>query len=129
MSELKTPYELIGGATKVGELVDRFYDLMALEEQFADLRAMHAQDLSMAREKLTLFLIGWMGGPDLFSAKYGHPMLRAKHLPLKIGLKERNQWLACMYRAMEDCGVQGEFATRLEQALFNTADWMRNQPN
>ena len=58
MSELKTPYELIGGATKVGELVDRFYDLMALEEQFADLRAMHAQDLSMAREKLTLFLIG-----------------------------------------------------------------------
>lgn len=129
MSEQKTPYELIGGSDKVEELVDRFYDLMALEDPFTDLRAMHAQDLSIAREKLTLFLIGWMGGPDVYSPKYGHPMLRAKHLPFKIGLKERNQWLACMYRAMEDCGIEGEFATRLERALFNTADWMRNQPN
>lgn len=129
MSAQKTPYELIGGADKVNTLVDRFYDLMALEDLFADLRAMHPSDLTISREKLKLFLIGWMGGPDVYSPKYGHPMLRARHLPFKIGLKERNLWLACMYRAIEDCGIEGEFATRLEESLFNTADWMRNQPS
>ena len=129
MSAQKTPYELIGGADKVNTLVDRVYDLMALEDLFADLRAMHPSDLTISREKLKLFLIGWMGGPDVYSPKYGHPMLRARHLPFKIGLKERNLWLACMYRAIEDCGIEGEFATRLEESLFNTADWMRNQPS
>ena len=129
MSERKNPYEIIGGAAKVEELVDRFYDLMALEGPFAELRAMHSHDLSGSREKLKLFLSGWLGGPDIYSPKYGHPMLRARHLPFKIGMKERNQWLACMYRSMEDCGIDGEIGAQLEESFFNTADWMRNQPN
>jgi hemoglobin len=129
MTERQSIYEAIGGIDKVDELVDRFYDLMALEPIFSDLRAMHAQDLSTSREKLKFFLTGWMGGPDIYSPKYGHPMLRARHLPFKIGLKERNQWLACMYKAMEDCGIEGSAAKQLEESFFNTADWMRNQPN
>ena len=129
MSERKSPYEAIGGIDKVDELVDRFYDLMALERGLAELRAMHPPDLSDSREKLKFFLTGWMGGPDVYSPKYGHPMLRARHLPFKIGIKERNQWLVCMYKAMEDCGITGEVATQLEEAFLKTADWMRNQPN
>lgn len=129
MDTQKNPYELIGGSQKVDELVDRFYDLMALDESFAQLRAMHAPDLASSREKLKLFLSGWLGGPDIYSPKYGHPMLRARHLPFKIGLNERNQWLACMYQAMEDCEITGELGARLEESFFNTADWMRNQPN
>ena len=118
MKEQKSLYESIGGIDKVDELVDCFYDLMALEETLSDLRAMHPADLSGSREKLKFFLTGWMGGPDIYSPKYGHPMLRARHLPFKIGMKERNQWLTCMYQALEDCGIKG-----------NIADWMRNQPN
>jgi hemoglobin len=129
MSEKKSPFEAIGGIDKVDELVDRFYDLMALETGLAELRAMHPSDLSGSREKLKFFLTGWMGGPDIYSPKYGHPMLRARHLPFKIGIKERNQWLVCMYRAMEECGIEGEVAKQLEEAFLNTADWMRNQPN
>ncbi|MDF9787268.1 group II truncated hemoglobin [Polynucleobacter sphagniphilus] len=129
MSERKSPYEAIGGIDKVDELVDRFYDLMALESGLVELRAMHPPDLSDSREKLKFFLTGWMGGPDVYSPKYGHPMLRARHLPFKIGIKERNQWLVCMYKAMEDCGITGEVATQLEEAFLKTADWMRNQPN
>ncbi|MDH6248072.1 group II truncated hemoglobin [Polynucleobacter sphagniphilus] len=129
MSERKGPYEAIGGIDKVDELVDRFYDLMALESGLVELRAMHPPDLSDSREKLKFFLTGWMGGPDVYSPKYGHPMLRARHLPFKIGIKERNQWLVCMYKAMEDCGITGEVATQLEEAFLKTADWMRNQPN
>jgi hemoglobin len=129
MSESKSLYESIGGIDKIDELVDRFYDLMALESGLSDLRDMHPQDLTGSREKLKFFLTGWMGGPDIYSQKYGHPMLRARHLPYKIGSKERNQWLICMYQAMEDCGIDGEAAKQLEESFLNTADWMRNQPN
>ena len=122
-------YEAIGGIDKVDELVDRFYDLMALEPQFAELQAIHPPDSTSSREKLKFFLTGWMGGPDIYSPKYGHPMLRARHLHFKIGIQERNQWLACMYRALEECGIDGNIAKQLEESLFNTADWMRNQPN
>jgi hemoglobin len=129
MNEEQNPYELIGGTDKVSELVDRFYDLMDLEPSFEELRMMHSSDLSSSREKLKLFLSGWLGGPDLYSPQFGHPRLRARHLPFKIGLKERNLWLACMYQAMSECGIHGEIAARLEESFFNTADWMRNQPN
>lgn len=127
--EKQSIYEAIGGIDKVDELVDRFYDLMALEPQFAELQAIHPPDSTSSREKLKFFLTGWMGGPDIYSPKYGHPMLRARHLHFKIGIQERNQWLACMYRALEECGIDGNIAKQLEESLFNTADWMRNQPN
>jgi len=129
MSKRKSLYDSIGGIEKVGELVDRFYDLMVLEPSLTELRAMHPQDISGSREKLKFFLTGWMGGPDVYSPKYGHPMLRARHLPYKIGLKERNQWLTCMYQALEDCAIDGGIAKQLEESFFNTADWMRNQAN
>lgn len=129
MSERQNLYESIGGVDKVDELVDRFYDLMALEHRFAQLRNMHPHDLTDSREKLKFFLTGWMGGPDIYSLKYGHPMLRARHLPFKIGMEERNQWLACMYQAMEECGINENVGKQLEESFFNTADWMRNQPN
>ncbi|WP_114662639.1 group II truncated hemoglobin [Polynucleobacter necessarius] len=129
MTHRQTIYESIGGIDKVDELVDRFYDLMSLEPQFAALRAMHPQDLSTSREKLKFFLTGWMGGPDIYSPKYGHPMLRAHHLPFKIGVVEHDQWLACMYRSLAECGVEGNVAKQLEESPFNTANWMRNQPN
>ena len=129
MSEKKSLYETIGGIEKIDELVDRFYDLMTLEPDLSELRSMHPQDLSGSREKLKFFLAGWMGGPDIYSPKYGHPMLRARHLPFKIGLRDRNQWLICMYKAMEQCDIEGEVAAQLEESFFNTADWMRNQPN
>jgi hemoglobin len=129
MSERKSLYDSIGGIEKVDELVDRFYDLMVLEPSLTELRAMHPQDISGSREKLKFFLTGWMGGPDIYSPKYGHPMLRARHLPYKIGLKERNQWLTCMYQALEDYCIDGDIAKQLEESFFNTADWMRNQAN
>ena len=129
MTEKIAIYQSIGGIDQIDQLVDRFYDLMALEPVFSDLRAMHPEDLSTSREKLKFFLTGWMGGPDIYSPKYGHPMLRARHLPFKIGLKERNQWLACMYQAMEECGIDSNVAKQLEESFFNTADWMRNQPH
>ena len=122
-----TPYERLGGEQKVRELVERFYDLMDTEPEFLAIRGLHQPDMARAREKLFLFLSGWLGGPQLYVQKHGHPMLRARHLPFAIGESERDQWVACMSRAMQEVGVEETLRERLAQAFFQTADFMRNR--
>ena len=85
----RTPFELIGGEDAVRRLVDRFYDVMDTAPEAAGIRALHPPTLDLSREKLFLFLTGWMGGPPLYVERYGHPMLRARHLPFPIGEEER----------------------------------------
>ncbi len=123
----ETPFALLGGDAAVRALVDRFYDLMDLEGDFTAIRQLHAADLGHARDKLYMFLCGWLGGPSLYIERYGHPMLRARHLPFAIGTRERDQWLACMNQAMVEQGVAEDLRQRLQQAFFQTADWMRNR--
>lgn len=122
-----TPYQRLGGAERVRALVDRFYDLMDLEPAYADLRRVHGYDLASARDKLRWFLSGWLGGPDLYIERFGHPRLRARHLPFSIGIVERDQWMACMNQAMVEEGVEEDLRVRLVQAFFQTADWLVNQ--
>ena len=123
----QTPYELVGGDAKVRELVDHFYDLMDFEPAYRQLRAVHGRSLESAREKLYQFLSGWLGGPPLYTDKYGPPMLRARHLPFAIGDVEGDQWMACMRQAMEETHVPQELRGALGDAFQKTADWMRNK--
>ena len=121
-------FEWIGGEAKVHALVERFYDLMDLEPAYKELRAVHGNALDDARQKLFWFLSGWLGGPQHYIERYGHPRLRARHMPFKIGLVERDQWLACMDQAMGEVGVDEALRAKLREAFFGTADWMRNTP-
>lgn len=123
----KTMYDLIGGDQRVRELVDRFYDLMDLETDFATLRAMHPPTLEGSRDKLYHFLSGWSGGPDLYTLRYGNAFLRARHLPFSIGTSARDQWLLCMVLAMQGLGIAEDDQDILLNAFFRTADWMRNK--
>jgi len=122
----QTPFEWIGGEPVLRQMVDRFYDLMDLEPGYAALRASHGSTLDKARDHLFWFLCGWMGGPDYFVERFGHPRLRARHMPFKIGILERDQWLACMDQAMGDTGIDPVLRERLKTSFFQTADWMRN---
>ena len=119
-------FERLGGEAAVRTLVDRFYDLMDLEPHYAGIRGLHPAALEGSRDKLHWFLCGWLGGPDLYVQRLGHPRLRARHLPYAIGQSERDQWLACMAQAMRERGIEATLAERLHAAFFNTADWMRN---
>ena len=121
-----TPFDLIGGEPAVRQLVTRFYDLMDEDPDYFAIRKLHPATLEGSREKLTKFLMGWMGGPPLYEQEFGHPRLRARHLPYKISITERDQWLGCMSRAMVDIGVEGKLRARLAQSFFQTADWVRN---
>lgn len=121
-----TPYARLGGERAVRALVDRFYDLMELEPRYAELRAVHPTTLEGSRDKLFWFLSGWLGGPDLYISRFGHPRLRARHLPYPIGVRERDQWLACMAQAMDEQDFDPVLAARLKESFAGTADWMRN---
>jgi hemoglobin len=123
-----TPFEWIGGEAKVHALVERFYDLMDLEPKYAELRAAHGSHLERARQNLFWFLCGWLGGPQHYTDRFGHPRLRMRHMPFKIGIVERDQWLQCMDQAMGEVGVDETLRTRLKESFFQTADWMRNAP-
>lgn len=122
-----TPFQLVGGESAVRGLVDRFYDLMELEPAYAALRAAHGPSLDAAREKLFWFLCGWLGGPQHYIERFGHPRLRARHLPFSIGILERDQWLLCMDQAMHETGLPEALVDRLNKSFFETADWMRNR--
>jgi hemoglobin len=122
-----TAYELIGGEPAVRTLVDRFYDLMDLEPAYRELRVLHPDSLDGSRDKLFWFLCGWLGGPSHYVERFGHPRLRARHLPYAIGIRERDQWMACMRQAMAERSIATDLAERLGESFFNTADWMRNR--
>lgn len=114
-------YDLIGGETGVRRLVERFYDIMDTDPTAIDLRALHAPDLAPMRQTLFEFMSGWLGGPRLYRR-----CVMSAHRPFSIGEKERDQWLACMRRAMADSGVSREVRDLLEKPLFSMADFMRN---
>ena len=122
-----TPFAWMGGEEKIKALVERFYDLMDLEPGYAALRAAHGPELAHARERLNWFLCGWMGGPQHYTERFGHPRLRMRHMPFAIGITERDQWLACMNQAMQETGVDDALRERLDKSFFQTADWMRNK--
>jgi hemoglobin len=123
----ESTYLTLGGDTAVRALVDRFYDLMDLEPAYQVIRRLHPSTLDGSRDKLYWFLSGWLGGPNLYVDRFGHPRLRARHLPYAIGIAERDAWLACMTQAMREQHIDDSLAERLLQAFFGTADWMRNK--
>lgn len=102
MEKSITPYELIGGESAVKQLVHRFYELMdELPEAYA-VRQLHPESLAGSEEMLFEYLSGWLGGPNLYIAKKGHPRLRMRHAPYAIGLKERDEWMMCMTQALTE---------------------------
>jgi len=86
-----TPYDAIGGEQAILSLVERFYFYMDSLPEAQGIRAIHQHNLASAKDKLFKFLSGWLGGPNLFIEEFGHPMLRARHLPFLIGEAERDQ--------------------------------------
>lgn len=124
---METHYQRIGGEDVIRRLVDRFYDLMDEDPDYYGIRKLHGKDLSESRSKLFMFLSGWTGGAQLYTEKFGHPRLRQRHMPFAIGESERDQWMGCMVRAMDDVGVDEKLRQELTAAFWKTADFMRNK--
>lgn len=120
-------YERIGGAEKVRALVQRFYQIMDELPESYGIRKLHPESLQGSEDKLFKFLSGWMGGPQLFIEQHGHPMLRQRHLPFPIGNSERDQWLMCMQKALQDVVEDAALRAELNASFAKVADHMRNR--
>ncbi len=119
-------YTALGGEQRLSELVNCFYDHMETLVETQSIREMHAKSLKVSRKKLFMFLSGWLGGPDLYIEKYGHPMLRRRHMPFSIGAKESQQWLLCMQKAMDELSIDGDLRITLDRSFHQTAVHMHN---
>ncbi len=121
-----TPYDLIGGEATVRRLADRFYEIMDTDPGAARIRAMHAKDLAQIRQLLFEFLSGWLGGPPLYFQRSEHRCIMSAHRPYAIGEAERDEWMMCMRRAMDNCALTGEMRAVMDQAFLRMANLFRN---
>jgi hemoglobin len=122
-----TAFAYFGGQPVIDQLVDRFYQHMDTLPEAHGIRAMHAADLAPINTTLRKYLGEWLGGPKLYSAERGHPMLRARHLPFSIGIAERDAWLACMNAAIDETLPECPAREDVRAAISRLADWMRNR--
>ncbi len=125
----RTPYEALGGGEVIARIVNRFYDLMEGEEQYAPLRAMHAEDLAPMRASLAGWLSAWAGGPkDWFEQNPGKCVMSA-HRGLGVTRETASQWADAMARAIADCGPEdGELAKAMAERLDMMARGMAQEP-
>ena len=120
-------YEMLGGETGVRSLVNRFYDLIDSAPEAQNIRRLHAKSLNQSREKLFMFLSGWSGGPQLYIQRFGHPRLRMRHMPFPIGTVERDEWLWCMNKALDQSQLDPGVVEYLKNHFKEAADFLRNQ--
>jgi hemoglobin len=119
-----TFFEAIGGEPAFRKLVAEFYAGVATDPL---LRPMYPEaDLGPAAERLTLFLMQYWGGPNTYSAQRGHPRLRMRHAPFRVGPAERDAWLRHMRRAVDSLDLPAEQATTLWDYLERAAYFMVN---
>jgi hemoglobin len=122
-----TPYDRVGGEAGVRRLVHRFYELMDTAPEGRAARAIHGADLGPSEEKLFMYFSGWLGGPPLFVERYGHPMLRRRHLHAAIGAAEIEAWLACFRRAWAETVDDAALTSVLMPQIENLARHMRTR--
>ena len=120
-------YQALGGDAAVRALTRRFYELMDTLPEAARCRAIHPPDLSGSEEKLYEYLTGWLGGPPLYTQKRGHPMLRRRHFMASIGPAERDEWLACFARALEETVPSDGLRQVVLEPVTRLAHHMQNQ--
>lgn len=132
MPSTTSPYELIGGEAAVRSLVQRFYAHMAAHEP-ALTRTHRCDDNGLiaadVQDRFGLFLIGWLGGPQTYTATHGHPRLRMRHGHVAIDSELRDAWLRCMNAAINAGNFDEEVLAHLRHAFAQMADFLRNVPD
>jgi hemoglobin len=121
-----TIFELLGGDVPLRQLVDRFYTVMDEDPAFQSLRRIHAPNLDPMREKLGDWMSGWLGGPPVYDERPDAACIGHAHAPFKIDEQMRDEWLACMYRALDDCAVPRALQDRLRPPMAALAEFLRN---
>lgn len=122
-----TVYSRIGGKKTINQVVDDFYEVMKTDPIAKDCLATHQGDLAPIAQKLKEYLYGWLGGPQVFVKKYGHPRMRMRHINIPIGLREAEQWIYCMKRALQKSNIDQATQEEMLEAMKHLATIIINQ--
>lgn len=122
-----TVYSRIGGKKTIDPIVDDFYQIMKTDPIARDCLLTHKGDLTEVAHKLKDYLYGWLGGPQVYVKKYGHPRMRMRHIDIPIGLKEAEQWIYCMKLALQKSKVDKETQEEMLNAMKHLASIIINQ--
>jgi hemoglobin len=125
MSDEVSLYQEVGGSDFFVELVNKFYEGVINDEVIISLYP-DRTDLAGAKERLSLFLIQYWGGPTTYSDERGHPRLRQRHFPFSIGKRERDHWLMHMQGAIDAMPTSDSVRTRLSEYMSNAAQHLVN---
>ena len=120
-----TSFQAAGGTEGIYKLVNCFFDYMETTAEAKTILEMHPDDLSISRDKLYRFLCGWLGGPKLFRDKYGPISIPKVHGHLDIHEAEKNAWLNCMYKAIDDQDYSEDFKLYLKEQIAIPAEKVR----
>jgi hemoglobin len=105
LSSYASLYEALGEADGIRGIVSKFYPKVQAHPLLAPL---FPKDIDPVMEKQILFLTQFFGGPSLYSDEYGHPMMRARHLPFPITPERAAAWLECMSAALAESSIPEE---------------------
>lgn len=122
---LDASYIAAGKEQGIRQLVDEFYHQMETKKQGHHIRAMHTDDLDVIKDKLTVFLMGWLGGPRNYAQKYGQMSIPMVHKHLLVGEEERDAWLYCMNEALKHQDYDEDFKKYLIYELARPAEAIR----
>ncbi|KQV83700.1 group II truncated hemoglobin [Rhizobium sp. Root1220] len=125
--EATTLYQAIGGQETVRALAHRFYELMDTLPEARHVRAVHPPTLDGSEEKFYEYLTGYLGGPPLYTDKRGHPRLRSRHFVAEIGPVERDEWLVCFRRALDETVANPKLREIIWQPVERLAHHMQNR--
>jgi hemoglobin len=126
-----SPYDQLGGE-KVHRLAMAFYDAMdAHEPALARLHQLDENGRVEAgvRQRFAMFLAFWLGGPDDYLHRQGHPRLRMRHAHVRVDVAMRDAWLRAMTRAMDAEGIEGPVRAFLDERFAHVANFLRNAPD
>ncbi|MCC6808582.1 MAG: group II truncated hemoglobin [Deltaproteobacteria bacterium] len=126
---MQTPFEQLGGEETVRRIAGAFYRLM--DETEPELARLHRLDEQghvhpEARERFALFFIGWLGGPQTYMERHGHPRLRMRHANVPVSEAMRDAWLRAMQRALDEVRITGDIRRFLDEKLADVAEFLRN---
>ena len=118
-----TIYDHASGDAPFRRLVDAFYAGVAGEPL---LRPMYPEDLTASKEHLFLFLTQYFGAPPRYNQLRGHPRLRMRHMPFKIGQAERDTWLRHMLAALDQAGFPEDALPSMREYFERSATFLLN---
>jgi hemoglobin len=122
-----TLYEAVGGDATIRALSHRFYELMDTLPEAKHVRAVHPPTLEGSEAKFYEYMTGYLGGPPLYTDKYGHPRLRSRHFGAEIGPVERDEWLLCFRQALEETVSNSKLRDIILPPIERLADHMQNK--